>query len=107
MVKFSKTLKPSKRRELEIVDLLNIYKSNDNLKAEYLKKNIKWLDAGSEDSLLLASNLVKKLDKKNIKIGYLEKIAYKNKWISKKKVKKNIKFYGNCNYSNILKSFIK
>ena len=100
-------MKPSKRKELEIVDLLNIYKSSGNLKAQSLKKNIEWLDAGSEDSLLLASNLIKKLDKKNIKIGYLEQISYKNKWINKNKVKKNIKYYGDCNYSNILKGFIR
>ena len=107
VVKYSKSLKPSKRKELEIVDLLNIYKSSGNLKAQSLKKNIEWLDAGSEDSLLLASNLIKKLDKKNIKIGYLEQISYKNKWINKNKVKKNIKYYGDCNYSNILKGFIR
>ena len=107
VVKYSKTLKPSKRKELEIVDLLNIYKSNNNLKAKLLNKNIEWLDAGSENSLLLASNLVKKLEKKNIKIGYLEHISYKNKWINKNKIRENIKFFGNCNYSNFLRKIIK
>ena len=107
VVKLSKSLKPSKRKELEIVDLLNIYKSSGNLKAQSLEKNIEWLDAGSEDSLLQASNVIKKLHKKNIKIGYLEQISYKNKWINKNKVKKNIKYYGDCNYSSVLKSFIR
>jgi len=107
VVKYSKTLKPSKRKELEIVDLLNIYKSSNNLKAKLLNKNIEWLDAGSENSLLLASNLVKKLEKKNIKIGYLEHISYKNKWINKNKIRENIKFFGNCNYSNFLRKIIK
>tara|TARA_Y200000002_G_scaffold292806_1_gene246997 strand:+ start:642 stop:1508 length:867 start_codon:yes stop_codon:yes gene_type:complete len=107
VVKFSKTLKPSKRKELEIVDLLNIYKSYNNLKAELLNKKIEWLDAGSEHSLLLASNLVEKLEKKNIGIGYLEQISYKNKWINKSKIRKNIKFFGNCNYSSFLKKIIK
>ena len=107
VVKYSKTLKPSKRKELEIVDLLNIYKSYNNLKAKLLNKNIEWLDAGSENSLLLASNLVKKLEKKNIKIGYLEHISYKNKWINKNKIRENIKFFGNCNYSNFLRKIIK
>ena len=72
-----------------------------------MNKNIEWLDAGSENSLLLASNLVKKLEKKNIKIGYLEHISYKNKWINKNKIRENIKFFGNCNYSNFLRKIIK
>ncbi len=107
VVRYSETLRPSKRKELEIVDLLNIYKSYDNLEAELLRKNIEWLDAGSEHSLLFASNLVKNLEKKNIRIGYLEQISYKNKWINKSKIRKNIKFFGNCNYSNFLRKIIK
>ena len=108
VVKYSKSLKPSKRNELEIVDLLKIYKLKKYLQADLLNKNIKWFDAGSVDNLLLASNLIKNIEKKKkIIIGCLEQIAYKKKWITSSKIKKSIKFYGNCNYSDYLKKIIK
>ena len=108
VIKYSKSLKPSKRNELEIVDLLKIYKLKKKLKANLLNKKIKWLDAGSVDDLLLASNLIKTIEKKKkIIIGCLEQIAYKKKWITSSKIKKSIKFYGNCNYSDYLKKIIK
>ncbi len=108
VIKYSKSLKPSKRNELEIVDLLKIYKLKKKLKANLLNKKIKWLDAGSVDDLLLASNLIKTIEKKKkIIIGCLEQIAYKKKWISSNKIKKSIKFYGKCKYSDYLKKIIK
>ncbi len=108
VIKYSKSLKPSKRNELEIVDLLKIYKLKKYLNADILNKNIKWFDAGSVDDLLLASNFIKNIEKKKkIITGCLEQIAYKKKWINSNKIKKSIKFYGKCNYSNYLKKIIK
>jgi glucose-1-phosphate thymidylyltransferase len=80
--KFSKLLKPSKRKELEITDLNNIYIKNKTMKTIILPKNVFWKDAGTFDSLLECSNAVKKFQDKNRKIvASLEDISYKNKWI--------------------------
>ena len=108
VVKYTKLLKPSKRKELEITDLLKIYQKKGKLKSNLMKKNIKWLDTGSVKDLFLASQFVESIEKeKRKKIGCLEEIALKNKWINKNKILKSIKFYGNCDYSLYLRSLIK
>jgi len=108
VVKYTKLLKPSKRKELEITDLLKIYQKKGKLKSNLMKKNIKWLDTGSVKDLFLASQFVESIEKeKRKKIGCLEEIALKNKWINKNKILKSIKFYGNCDYSRYLRSLIK
>ena len=107
VVNYSKLLKPSKRNELEIIDLLKIYQKKGELTAKKINKDVNWLDAGSVKDLSLASQLVKNVEKiKGKKIGCLEEIALKNKWINKQKIIKSIKFYGNCDYSRYLKSLI-
>jgi glucose-1-phosphate thymidylyltransferase len=107
VVNYSKLLKPSKRNELEIIDLLKIYQKKGELTANKINKDVNWLDAGSVKDLSLASQLVKNVEKiKGKKIGCLEEIALKNKWINKQKIIKSIKFYGNCDYSRYLKSLI-
>ena len=107
-INYSKTLKPSKRNELEIVDLLNKYKRKNKLSAEYLGRGGAWLDTGSIDNYYNTSNFVSTLEnRQGFKIACLEEIAFKNNWINKKKVIKAVKFYGNCNYSDYLKKLIK
>ncbi len=107
-VNYSKSLKPSKRNELEIVDLLNKYKRKNKLSAEYLGRGGAWLDTGSIDDYYNTSNFVSTLEnRQGFKIACLEEIAFKNNWINKKKVQEAIKFYGNCNYSDYLKKLIK
>ncbi len=107
-VNYSKSLKPSKRKELEIVDLLNKYKRKNKLSAEYLGRGGAWLDTGSIDDYYNTSNFVSTLEnRQGFKIACLEEIAFKNNWINKKKIKDAVKFYGNCNYSNYLKKLIK
>ena len=107
-VNYSKTLKPSKRNELEIVDLLNKYKRKNKLSAEYLGRGGAWLDTGSIDNYYNTSNFVSTLEnRQGFKIACLEEIAFKNNWINKKKVKEATKFYGNCNYSDYLKKLVK
>ena len=106
--KFSKNLKPSKRKELEIADLLKIYQKKNMLKAQILKKGIKWLDAGSINDLINTTNYVKNIEKnKRKKIACLEEISLKKKWIGIKEIKRSIKFYGDCHYSKFLKRLIK
>ncbi len=104
VIKYAKTLKPSKRGELEIIDLLQIYKKNYKLSFEHIGRGAIWSDAGKIDDMTNISSFVQSVEKvQDIKIACLEEIALNKKWIDKKKILKNIKFYGNCDYSNYLK----
>jgi len=107
VVKYSKSLKPSKRKELEIVDLLNKYKKNNKLNAEFLGRGGAWLDTGSIEDFYKTSDFVSNLEnRQGFKIACLEEIAYNYKWINKDNIRNAIKFYGNCEYSNYLKTFL-
>ena len=100
-------LKRSKRNELEIIDLLKIYKNNKKLKVEQLGRGAAWLDAGTIEDLTQTSIFVSAIEKRQgLKIACLEEIALLNKWIEKRDVKNAISFYGNCDYSKYLKSLI-
>ena len=108
VIKLSKQLKPSKRKETEIVDLLNKYKSKKQLRAEIIGRGGTWLDTGSIKDFNNTSNFVATIeDRQGFKIGCIEEIALQNKWINKKQIKKAVNFYGNCNYSNYLLNLIK
>jgi len=107
VVKYSKELKPSKRRELEITDLLNKYKKNNSLSAEFIGRGGAWLDTGSIEDFYKTSNFVSAIEnQQGFKIACLEEIAFNNKWIKKKEIENSINFYGNCQYSNYLKKII-
>ena len=107
VVNLSKSLKPSKRNELEIVDLLNKYKKKNKLSAEFLGRGGAWLDAGSFSDFYSTSSFVSALEnRQGLKIACLEEIALKNNWVKKDDIKKAISFYGNCLYSNYLKKLI-
>jgi len=104
VVSYVNKLKPSKRGELEIIDLLKIYKKNYKLSFEQIGRGAVWSDAGKIDDMTNISSFVESIEKvQDIKIACLEEIALYKKWIDKKKIFKNIKFYGNCDYSNYLK----
>jgi glucose-1-phosphate thymidylyltransferase len=108
VVNFSKTLKPSKRKELEIVDLLNKYKKLGRLKAEFIGRGGAWLDTGNIEDFYNTSNFISTIEnRQGLKIACIEEIAFKNSWIKKKQILEAIKFYGNCDYSNYLKQIIK
>ena len=108
VVKYSKNLKPSQRKETEIVDLLKKYLKNNELKAESLGRGGAWLDTGSINDFYNTSSFVEAIEnRQGLKIACLEEISFNNNWISKQKVRKAIKFYGKCNYSKYLKSLIK
>ena len=108
VIDYCKNLKPSKRKELEIVDLLNKYKSKKKLSAEFLGRGGAWLDTGSIKDFYNTSAFVSALEnRQGLKIACLEEIAFNNKWINRGKIKDAIKFYGNCNYSKYLLNFIK
>lgn len=108
VIEYSKNLKSSNRRELEIIDLLNKYKARKKLSAEFLGRGGAWLDTGSIDDYYKTSAFVQAIqNRQGLKIACLEEIALLNNWIKKTHVKKQIKFYGNCEYSNYLKNLIK
>ena len=107
VVKLSKNLKPSKRGELEITDLLKKYLKKNKLGAEYIGRGGAWLDTGSISDYYKTNNFVSAIEnRQGFKIACLEEIALLNRWINKKNISKAIKFYGNCEYSNYLKKLI-
>jgi len=108
VIKYCENLKPSKRNEIEIVDLLNKYKKKKKLSAEFLGRGGAWLDTGSIKDFYNASAFVSALEKRQgLKIACLEEIAFNNKWIKKENIVEAIKFYGKCNYSSYLSALIK
>ena len=108
VVSYSKKLKPSKRNEVEIVDLLKKYKSSNKLSAEFLGRGAAWLDTGSIKDFYNTSAFVSALEnRQGLKIACLEEIAFNNKWIKKNNILEAIKFYGNCEYSKYLSSFVR
>ena len=84
VVEFAKNLKPSARGELEITDLNRIYLEDGTLNVELLGQGFTWLDTGTHESLVDATNFVKTVEQhQHRKIACLEEIAYLNGWISK------------------------
>ena len=107
VVQYAKKLKPSKRKELEIIDLLNKYKKNKQLSAEFIGRGGAWLDTGTIEDFYKTSNFVSAIEnQQGFKIACLEEISLKNNWINKKSILEAIKFYGNCEYSKYLKKII-
>jgi glucose-1-phosphate thymidylyltransferase len=105
--KYAKKLKPSKRKELEIVDLLNIYKNKKKLTADLIGRGGAWLDTGSIEDFYKTSTFVSTIEnRQGFKIACLEEISFNKKWINKKQIKNAINFYGNCEYSSYLKKLI-
>ena len=108
VIHYSKNLKPSKRKEIEIVDLLNKYKAKKKLSAQFISRGGAWLDTGSIEDFYNTSAFVSALEnRQGLKIACLEEIALNNRWINKKNILKAIKFYGKCNYSQYLSTLIK
>ena len=108
VINYSKNLKPSKRKEIEIVDLLNKYKRKKKLSADFISRGGAWLDTGSIEDFYNTSAFVSALEnRQGLKIACIEEIAFNNHWINKKNILNAIKFYGKCNYSHYLSTLIK
>ena len=104
VVNYAKKLKPSKRGELEIIDLINQYKKDKKLSAEFIGRGGAWLDTGSISDYYKTSAFVQAVEnRQGFKIACIEEIALLNRWINKKDLKDAISFYGNCEYSSYLK----
>ena len=100
----AKLLSKSKRGEFEIIELLSAYNDIHELYYEKLGRGYAWLDAGSHERLLDASNYVSILQRRQkILIGSPDEIAYRNGWISVSNLRENIESYKSSSYSNVLK----
>ena len=103
-----KSLKPSKRNELEITDISILYLKENNLFVELLDKDFIWYDTGTCMSLLEAGNFIKNKQEKIQKyIGCIEEIAYNNKWITKEQLKKIAEDMLNTDYGKYLLNLLK
>ena len=101
----AKQVKPSARGELEITTLNDMYLQAGSLKAEIMGRGFAWLDTGTMDSLVEASDFVRMLEKRQgIKISAPEEIAYRNGWISKEKLLESAARYGKSPYGEHLKN---
>ncbi len=107
VVEYAKNLKPSKRGELEITDLNRIYLENDNLNVELLGQGFTWLDTGTHESLVEATNFVYTIEThQHRKIACLEEIAYLNGWISQDELQKAYELYQKNQYGKYLKDVL-
>ena len=107
VIRLSKSLSPSKRKEIEIVDLLNKYRKKNKLSAEFIGRGGAWLDTGNIKNFYETSAFVEAIEnRQGLKIACLEEIALNNNWIGKKQIKEAVKFYGKCDYSNYLLKLI-
>ena len=108
VIGYSENLKPSKRKEIEIVDLLKKYKNKNKLSANFISRGGAWLDTGSIEDFYNTSSFVSALEnRQGLKIACLEEIALNNKWIGGKNIINAMKFYGKCSYSQYLSTLIK
>ena len=107
VVKYAKNLKPSARGELEITDLNRIYLEENHKKVELLGQGFTWLDTGTHESLVEATNFVKTIEQhQHRKIACLEEIAYLNGWISKEDVLKVYELLKKNQYGQYLKDVL-
>lgn len=104
VVKYAKEMKPSARGELEITDLNRVFLELGNLDVKLLGRGFAWLDTGTMDSLIDAGQFVQMVEKRQgIKISAIEEIAYKNGWITKKKLLESAERYGKSTYGQHLR----
>ena len=107
VVEYAKHLKPSKRGELEITDLNRIYLEQGELNVELLGQGFTWLDTGTHESLVDATNFVKTMEQhQHRKIACLEEIAYLNGWITREEVLKIYEVLKKNQYGQYLKDVL-
>ena len=107
VVNVANKIRPSKRGEYEISSVNQKYLENKDLKIELLGRGFTWLDTGTHDSLLEASNFVKTVEKHSgYKVACLEEIAFKMKFINLKKLRELAKPFGDSSYGKYLKSLV-
>ena len=103
VIKVAKTIEPSKRGELEITSVNQTYLNEENLHLEKLEGGFTWLDTGTHESLLEASQFIQTIEKRlGIKVGCLEEIAFQNEWISKESIVKSAMLLKHTGYGDYL-----
>lgn len=104
VIEYAKSLKPSKRGELEITDLNKLYLAAGNLNVEILGRGFAWLDTGTHKSLMQAGQYIQTIEEnQGIKIACLEEVAYRMGFMSKEEVIKNASLYNNNEYYSYIK----
>jgi glucose-1-phosphate thymidylyltransferase len=107
VVALSRSLKPSKRGELEITDLNRLYLERGDLHVELLGRGTAWLDTGTHDSLLEAGQFVSVIEnRQGLKIACLEEIGFRQGWLSKAALEVSIAKLGKSNYGAYLKKIL-
>ncbi|HCA08463.1 MULTISPECIES: glucose-1-phosphate thymidylyltransferase RfbA [Chryseobacterium] len=108
VVNIAKNIQPSARGELEITDVNNVYLSKGKLEVGVLDRGTAWLDTGTFDSLNDASEFVSVIEKRQgFKIGCIEEIAFRNKFINEEKLLETAEKYGKSGYGEYLKQLVK
>ena len=107
VAKLAKIIKPSKRGELEITTLNDMYLKEQKLKGILLGRGYCWFDSGTVDSLVEAANFVQMIQKRtSISVSALEEISYRRGWISKEELIERAKYYGNSPYGKHLMNVV-
>ena len=105
VIKIAKAVKPSPRGELEITDVNNAYLKRGDLQVERFGRGFAWLDTGTHDSLLEASQYVQTIEhRQGLKVACLEEIAYENGWIDRDHLLERAKYFGKTGYGQYLYS---
>lgn len=108
VLEYSKNIRPSKRGELEISSINEIYLKKNKLKVELFGRGFAWLDTGTHENLIEAGNFISTIERRQgLKTACLEEIGYNNKWLTKKQLIQAVKKIGKNEYSDYLKSIIK
>lgn len=108
VIEKAKNIKPSKRGELEITAVNELYLENNKLKLEIMGRGYAWLDTGTQDSLLEASNFIQTIEKRQgLKVACIEEIAYENGYISATELENLALKFGNNKYGNYLLNLLK
>ncbi|MCY1443511.1 Glucose-1-phosphate thymidylyltransferase 2 [compost metagenome] len=103
VIEIAKSIKPSPRGELEITDVNNAYLRRGDLRVERFGRGFAWLDTGTHDSLLEASQYVQTIEhRQGLKVACLEEIAYQNQWIDRDQLLVRAKAFGKTGYGQYL-----
>ncbi|MGF6285517.1 glucose-1-phosphate thymidylyltransferase RfbA [Pseudomonas silensiensis] len=103
VIRIAKAVKPSPRGELEITDVNNAYLKRGDLQVERFGRGFAWLDTGTHDSLLDASQYVQTIEhRQGLKVACLEEIAYEKKWINREQLLERARYFGKTGYGQYL-----